>query len=62
MRHALLCVGVSGVLAAAANAQVDFDVIITADNQYGLYTGDVSSVDTYVGGAFNTTAAADGRI
>ncbi len=57
MRHLAVLVGAIGALAANAAAQINFDVIITADNQYGLYTGDATSADTYVGGAFNTLAA-----
>lgn len=41
----------------AATAQITFDVTITADNQYGLYTGDVNSASTYVGGEFATLAS-----
>lgn len=47
-----------GVLSSHGLAQISFDVLVTADNQYGLYTGTHTSANDYVGGAFNTTAAA----
>jgi len=51
---AALAIAASG---AGAGSSIDFDVVITADNRYDLYTGDFSSVDTHVGGAFATLAA-----
>jgi hypothetical protein len=47
----------AAALASGAFAQTAFTVTVTADNQYGLYTGTETSADLYVGGAFNTSAA-----
>jgi len=55
---AAIAAGAIGVLACNASAQdITFDVIVTADNQYGLYTGTETSALNYIGGAFNTLAA-----
>ncbi|TVQ30433.1 MAG: hypothetical protein EA376_12900 [Phycisphaeraceae bacterium] len=45
------------IAATSASATITFDVIVTADNQYGLYTGTETSADVYIGGAFNTLAS-----
>ena len=53
----LFAAGAIAASAAVSLGQITFDVLVTADNQYGLYTGTATTADTYVGGSFNTLAA-----
>ena len=54
----LLALALSLSLADSTRAQfISFDVTVTADNQYGLYTGTQSQALNYVGGEFAISAS-----
>lgn len=56
--HLCATIGVLALITSTASANmITFDVTITADNQYGLYTGDGTTANSYVGGEFATLAA-----
>ena len=54
----LLALALSLSITYSTHAQfISFDVTITADNQYGLYTGTHSQALNYGGGEYATSAA-----
>ena len=58
VRTLLIAITLSFVIAHPAFAQsITFDVTVTADNQYGLYTGTQTQALNYVGGEFATYAS-----
>lgn len=56
MSHRFAAISAMAVVASATSAQISFSVTITADNQYGLSTGALSSADGYVGGGMGPNA------